>query len=178
MTATRATAPWYAPAPSGRCLYHCKSATRPRPLSSGGRRIGWVYACPAQTVSTVMFIGPFRRPSPTATRRYLQARLFAPERARLRDLRAATRHGAELGPIAERALGTPSAANSIRLLYWRRYPRKVGRRYSFLYACFRHGVGEVRFFAATSANPPCPWCAAAPARRRATPAGRKSRKPA
>ncbi len=158
MRTSRPAASLYVPAASGRCLYHCTARTRPHLLSTPRRRIGWVYACPAGTVSTAVLLGNARRPSPAAARRFLQSRLFRPERVSLRDLRAATRHGPELGLPTERALeDRPSA---IRLLYWRRYPRKAGRRYSYLYACFRHGAGDVRFYAATSDRIHCPWCTA------------------
>lgn len=147
-------------ATAGTCLYHCASKTRPHALANARRPVGWVYACPAGTVSTVVFLGGQRRPAPAVVRRYLQSRTRRPERVRLRDLRAATRHGPELGRRAERWIAGPGAGVPVRLLYWRRYPRKVGRRYSYLWACFRHGAGEARFFAAPSSprGPDCPFC--------------------
>lgn len=155
----RARGTWtYAPAPSGRCLYHCTEPTRPKPVSAGLGQPGWVYVCPAGTVSTAVFMGSAEPPSPAAIRKYLQARLARPERVKPRDLRAATRHGPELGPAAERALQLGPGVHALPLLYWRRYPRKVGRRYSYLYACFRHGRREVRFYPAGSAGSRCPWC--------------------
>ncbi|MCI4352125.1 MAG: hypothetical protein L3K14_01875 [Thermoplasmata archaeon] len=111
-------------------------------------------------MSTVIFLGGHRRPSPAVVRRYLQSRTEGSERVQLRDLRAATRHGPELGPEAEPMVGGPGAGGPIRLLYWRRYPRKIGRGHSFLYACFRHGAGEVRFYPALKSPraPDCPFC--------------------
>lgn len=157
----RTSGAWsYAPAPSGRCLYHCKARTHPKPVSAGLDQPGWVYVCPAGTVSTAVFLGSDARPSPTAIQRYLQSRLARPERVKPRDLRAATRHGPELGPAAEEALQRGASAHVLPLLYWRRYPKKVGRRYSYLYACFRHGQGDVRFYPAGSAGGLCPWCPA------------------
>jgi len=149
-------------ASSGTCLYHCSSRTRPHSIATASGPIGWVYTCPGGAVSTVAFLGGPRRPSPARTQRYLQSRMDA-ERVKPRDLRAATRQGPELGKAAERWVAGPGAGAPIHLLYWRRYPRKVGRRYSFLYACFQHGAGEVRFYAAPkSARPPeCPFCRAA-----------------
>jgi hypothetical protein len=149
-------------APSGNCLYHCSGRARPHAIATSRGPIGWVYTCPGGTVSTVAFVGGARRPSAARVRRYLQSRTEPSERVQSRDLRAATRHGPELGPAAERWAKGPGAGAPIRLLYWRRYPRKIGRRYSFLYACFRHGAGEVRFFPAVSTRraPPCPFCRA------------------
>jgi hypothetical protein len=149
-------------ASSGRCLYHCAGPTRPHAITNSRGAIGWVYTCPGDTVSTVAFLGGARRPSPARIRRYLQARTERTERVRARDLRSATRHGPELGAAAERWVAGPGGKVPIRLLYWRRYPRKVGRRYSFLYACFKHGPGEVRFFPATSSRRKslCPFCSA------------------
>jgi hypothetical protein len=144
---------------SGVCLYHCAGRTRPRPISNGRGTLGWVYVCPGGTVSTVAFLGIGRRPSPARIRRYLQSRTKPPERVQLDDLRSATRHGPELGRAAERWAARPGAPGPLHLLYWRRYPRKRGRRYSYLYACFRHGAGEVRFYVAPSSPeaPPCPF---------------------
>lgn len=158
---------------AGTCLYHCTKRTRPRPIGSARVSIGWVYACPGGAVSTVTFVGGARRPSPTRIRRYLRDRTERSEHVRLWDLRSATRHGPELGRVAERWVGGLGKQAPIYLLYWRRYPRKVGRRYSFLYACFHHGAGEVRFFAApkSSRQPACPFC------RRTNPAPRRVRRP-
>lgn len=149
-------------AASGTCLYHCTSKTRPHSITHLRGIMGWVYACPGGTVSTVTFLGGRRRPSPAVVQRYLQSRTDRSERVQLRDLRAATRHGPELGAAAERWMTGPGAGAPIRLLYWRRYPKKVGRRYSYLYACFRHGVGEVRFYPAGTAPRTfeCPFCRA------------------
>lgn len=149
-------------ASSGSCLHHCRGRTRPREIRTPGGTLGWVYTCPEGTVSTVAFLGRSRAPAPTRIRRYLQVRLHAPERVKPRDLRSATRHGAELGRAAERWVNGPGAGEPIRLLYWRRYPRKIGRRYAYLYACWNHGAGEVRFYPAPSSRvrPPCPFCAA------------------
>ena len=146
-------------ASSGTCLYHCAGRSRPHLLAGARGPIGWVYACPGGTVSTVMFLGGVRRPSPARVRAYLQSRTQLPERVRIDDLRSATRYGPELGRAAERWSARAGAAAPIHLLYWRRYPRKVGRRYSYLYACFRHGPGEVRFYPGTGARtaPPCPF---------------------
>lgn len=148
--------------PSGRCLYHCSRPTRPRVIAGPKGSSGWVYTCPTGTVSTVVFLGGTRRLSPVRIRQYLNARMDRSERVLVRDLRAASRHGPELGRSAERRM-TRGAGTVAHLLYWRRYPRKVGRRYSYLYACFRHGPGEVRFFPAgsnASRSPLCPFCAA------------------
>jgi hypothetical protein len=136
----------YVLAASGSCLYHCTSRTRPHALGHARGTIGWVYACPGGAVSTVAFVGGDRRPSPARVRRYLQSRTESSERVRPRDLRAATRRGPELGRAAERWIAESRTGAPIRLLYWRRYPKKVGRQYSFLYACFQHGPGEVRFY--------------------------------
>ena len=75
--------------------------------------MGWVYTCPGGTVSTVMFLGGGRRPSPGVVRRYLQARTERAERVHFRDLRAATRHGPELGPAAERWATGPGAGAQV-----------------------------------------------------------------
>lgn len=149
-------------AASGSCLYHCKGPTRPHAIATAGGARGWVYTCPAGTVSTVAFLGGARRPSPVRIRTYLQARTAPRERVQARDLRSATRHGPELGRGAERPTSADGVAAPIYLLYWRRYPKKVGRQYSYLYACFRHGPREVRFYPAPSARraPPCPFCPA------------------
>jgi hypothetical protein len=149
----------YVLADSGACLYHCTGHTHPHPIDSARGPIGWVYTCPGGTVSTVAFLGESRRPSPARTRRYLQARMEPTERVRPEDLRAATRHGPELGRVAER-WAARTQAPPIHLLYWRRYPRKTGRRYSYLYACFRHGAGEVRFYPASTSRQAsrCPFC--------------------
>ncbi|MCI4347132.1 MAG: hypothetical protein L3J97_00745 [Thermoplasmata archaeon] len=162
MTPARGSPKGFIPAPSGSCLYHCRSKTRPRALTNARGTVAWVYTCPGGTVSTVTFWGGARRPSPTVVQRYLQSRTERSERVHLRDLRAATRHGPELGPAAERWMAAPGAEAPIRLLYWRRYPRKVGRKYSYLYACFRHGAGDVRFYPAPSSRPAreCPFCRA------------------
>jgi hypothetical protein len=147
-------------AQSGTCLYHCKGETRPHPIAGSHGPIAWVYTCPGGTVSTVAFVGGSRRPSPSRVQRYLQSRLARPERIRPRDLRAATRHGPEMGRAAQRWIGGPGAGQPIRLLYWRRYPKKMGRRYSYLYACFRHGPGEVRFYPGQGSlhAGQCPFC--------------------
>lgn len=147
---------------SGNCLHHCKGRTRPRVLANSRGPIGWVYTCPGGTVSTVAFLGGAHRPSPVRIRRYLQARLDRSERVQPRDLRSATRHGPELGAAAERWITGPGNGAPIHLLYWRRYPRKVGRRYSFLYACFAHGRGEVRFYPGSTPRGAsrCPFCQA------------------
>jgi hypothetical protein len=149
-------------APWGKCLYHCTGRTRPRAIRNSRGPIGWVYTCPGGTVSTVAFLGGDRRPSPARTRRYLQLRTMRPERVRSTDLRAATRHGPELGRSAEQWIKNRDAGAPIHVLYWRRYPRKTGRRYSYLYACFQHGPGEVRFYPSAGARgtPACPFCAA------------------
>ncbi|MGC2290079.1 MAG: hypothetical protein WA688_09545 [Thermoplasmata archaeon] len=148
-------------APSGTCWHHCKGRTRPHAIANARGPIGWVYACPRGAVSTVTFLGVSRRPSPARVRRYLQSRTERSERVRPRDLRAATRHGPELGPAAERWASGPGSGTPIRLLYWRRYPRKVRHGYSYLYACFEHGAGEVRFYPASSSRRVgrCPFCA-------------------
>lgn len=148
-------------ASSGSCLYHCDRPTRPHEFRTPGGTLGWVYTCPGGTVSTVVFLGSNGAPAPARIRRYLQARLRGPERVKPRDLRAATRHGAELGSVAERWVGGPGAGTPIHLLYWRRYPRKAGRRYEYLYACWEHGTGEVRFYPAPGSRirPACPFCA-------------------
>jgi len=150
----------FLPVSSGSCLYHCSSPTRPHVIEGTQGPIGWVYTCPGGTVSTVEFFGGVRRPSPTVARRYLQTRTERSERVRLRDLRAATRHGPELGRAAERWVAGPGTGAPLHVLYWRRYPRKIGRRYSYLYACFHHGPGEVRFYPALSSRtlPLCPFC--------------------
>lgn len=147
---------------SGSCLYHCAGRTHPHAISNGKGPIAWVYACPEGTVSTVAFLGGAHRPSPVRVRRFLQSRIGNSERVLPRDLRAATRHGPELGLAAERWSARPGASAPIRLLYWRRYPRKKGRRYSYLYACFRHGPRDVRFFPATGSRGArqCPFCRA------------------
>jgi hypothetical protein len=160
MTTSRAGPEKFALSTSGSCLYHCTRRTRPHPIASAYGPIGWVYTCPAGTVSTVAFLGGNRRPSPARVQRYLQLRIERSEHVRLRDLRAATRHGPELGSAAERWATRPGAGRPIRLLYWRRYPRKTGRRYSYLLACFHHGAGEVRFFPARDGMGPCPFCRA------------------
>jgi hypothetical protein len=149
-------------APSGKCLYHCSGRTRPRAIGNARKSFGWVYACPRGTVSTVAFLGGARRPSPVRVRQYLQSRTVRSERVRPEDLRAASRRGPELGRAGERWVRGPGAGAPIRLLYWRRYPRKHGRQYSFLYACFEHGAGEVRFYSAPGSRrtPLCPFCAA------------------
>jgi hypothetical protein len=149
-------------APSGNCLYHCKEGTRPHAIANSRGTIGWVYTCPGGTVSTVAFLGGARRPAPEQVRRYLQSRTERTERVQARDLRSATRHGPELGAAAERWAAGAGNHAPIRLLYWRRYPRKMGARYSFLYACFQHGPGEVRFYPATASRRArrCPFCIA------------------
>jgi len=149
-------------APFGSCLYHCSGRTRPHVIANARGPIGWVYTCPGGTVSTVAFLGGTRRPSPARVRRYLQSRTERSEHVRPRDLRAATRHGPELGPAAERWVAGPGGRQPIHLLYWRRYPRKMGRSYSYLYACFRHGAGEVRFYPAPGSRKvrQCTFCLA------------------
>jgi hypothetical protein len=164
---------------TGRCLYHCPRPTRPHALTHGRKTIGWVYSCPGGTVSTVAFFSGGRRPSPTHIQRYLQSRTERGERVQPRDLRAATRRGPELGKTAERWIARSANGAPIRLLYWRRYPRKVGRGYSFLYACYEHGAGEVRFYTASksSRRPECPFCLRAKRGVRASPEdGRGSRR--
>jgi hypothetical protein len=148
--------------PAGACLYHCSSRTRPHAIAARNRTHAWVYVCPRGTVSTVAFFGGARRPSPVVTRRYLQSRLGGRERIRPRDIRAATRHGPELGLEAERWTQRDGRRDSMYLLYWRRYPRKMRRGYSYLYACFKHGAGEVRFYPGLGSRnvPACPYCAA------------------
>ena len=162
MSPTRTVAEQFVLASSGRCLSHCSGRTRPHALANSRGTVGWVYACPGGTVSTVAFFGGARRPSPVRVRRFLQSRMGGSERVFPRDLRAATRHGPELGLAAERWAARPGVSGPIRLLYWRRYPRKTGRRYSYLYACFRHGARDVRFFPATSSRgaDQCPFCRA------------------
>jgi hypothetical protein len=162
MTPSPAGPETFVVAPSGKCLYHCSGRTRPRAIGQSPESTGWVYACPGGTVSTVAFLGGTRRPSPARVLRYLQSRTVGSERVRPQDLRAATRHGPELGRAAERWVRGFRGGAPIRLLYWRRYPRRRGRRYSYLYACFRHGSGEVRFYPAPGERktPPCPFCPA------------------
>jgi hypothetical protein len=162
MSTSEAGAEKFVLASSGTCLYHCTGRTRPYALASARGPIGWAYTCPGGTVSTVAFLGGARRPSPARIRRYLQARTERTERVKARDLRSATRHGPELGAAAERWVAGPGKQAPIHLLYWRRYPRKVGRRYSFLYACFAHGPGEVRFYTASTSRraSQCPFCRA------------------
>ncbi len=163
MNASRAGPEPFVLAASGTCLYHCSGPTLPHPLGKAQRPKAWVYTCPGGTVSTVAFSGGLRRPSPARVRRFLQSRTERSERVRPQDLRAATRRGPELGRAAERWIAASGTGAAIHLLYWRRYPRKAGRRYSYLYACFRHGAHEVRFYPAATARkvPECPFCRAA-----------------
>jgi hypothetical protein len=160
MSSSRAGAERFVLADSGNCLYHCSGRTRPHAIANSRRTLGWVYTCPGGAVSTVTFLGGARRPSPARILQYIQSRTERTERVRARDLRVATRHGPELGAAAERWAAGPGNHAPIHLLYWRRYPQKVGRGHSFMFACFEHGAGEVRFYPATGARPAsrCPFC--------------------
>ena len=154
-------------ASEGRCLSHCDSSARPRTIGPPGQPSGWVYACPQGAVSTVVWFGGDRRPDPALIQRYLELRTDVPRRVRPRDFRAATRNGPELGREAERWIKASGYRGPFRLLYWRLYGWKEDSRRHALFACFRHGAGEVRFFGAENRRrrPTCPFCVGLPVGR-------------
>jgi hypothetical protein len=143
-----------------RCYRHCPEHARPRAINfAGSRSAGWVYACPSGVVSLVAAIEGPPFPPLRKWRDAFAARARPRTLVRLRDLRPATRHGPELGRACERKMAGSDA--SARAVYWRVYPfRRSGREHR-VFACFRHGPGEARFFASPlgGADPPlCPDC--------------------
>jgi hypothetical protein len=145
------------------CYRHCDRPLRGRSVSV--RAPGWlcVYACPGGAVSVTTYT-EWGRADPTATLgRFARNHMTPASRVRRWDLRVATRHGPELGPTAEPYLAKRRPARPVRTVYWRLYPFKTKdgsvRR---LFACFRHGRGNVRFFLAPGGaqSPPCPLCTA------------------
>jgi hypothetical protein len=148
---------------SPHCYRHCDRPVRGR--SATIRTPGWlcVYACPGGSVSVVTYTEWTNRDPTSTMARFARSHTSPPSLVRAWDLRAARRHGPELGPAAERFLARAHPPRDLRTVYWRLYPfrRKDGsvRR---LFACFRHGRGSVRFFVAPgdAQSPPCPRCSA------------------
>jgi hypothetical protein len=144
---------------SPHCYRHCDRPIRGRTVPV--RSPGWlsVYACPGGAVSVVTYtewIGT--DPTPTVLR-FARAHTTPGTLVRRWDLRLARRHGPELGPTAERLLARRRPTRALTTVYWRVYPfrAKDGSRRR-LFACFRHGVGNVRFFVAPAdaESPSCP----------------------
>jgi hypothetical protein len=145
----------------GRCYRHCDGAVTPRRLPSSMPGVWTAYACPLGVVSVTSYAawGPA---FPTAGVRQALRRWARPATlARPHDLRAASRHGPELGRPAERFLAKSGRRFPIRVVYWRVYPFKARdgseRR---LFVCLRRTHPGPVFFVADPAlgRPPCPAC--------------------
>jgi hypothetical protein len=151
----------YSPATGGVCLRHCREPTEVHPFRWGPQRMGWLYSCPAGAVSTAVVEGGASWPSPNAFARFIRSSLLTRAPVRVRDFRAASRYGPELGSEIERGGPSSEPRPPLRLIYWRLYPWKVRGQPRSLFVCFRHGEGTVRFFVAdpTPGNRGCPECA-------------------
>lgn len=144
----------------GHCYRHCSRPLRAHRILLARPGVGWVFACPSGVVSVTRYAEWGDRAPTERVARELRRRCVPPGVVRRRDLRSATRHGPELGRAAERRLASRPDLR-VRAVYWRVYPfarRSVEHR---LFACFRHGAGEVVFYPAPSDSTgrDCPRCA-------------------
>ncbi len=144
------------------CYRHCDRPLRARALTARTPGLLLVYACPGGAVSVVTY-SEWRNRDPTPTLlAYARTHTLPPRLVRRWDLRTATRHGPELGRGAEAYMGKARPPRPLRAVYWRVYPTRTKdgsvRR---LFACARHGRGNVRFFLAPgdAQSPRCPACA-------------------
>jgi hypothetical protein len=141
------------------CYRHCTRALRGRTVTT--RAPGWLvaYVCPGGAVSVVTYT-EWTHADPTPTlRRFARSHTSPASLVRRWDLRIARRHGPELGAAAERRLARTRPARPLTTVYWRLYPfKKKDGSVHRLFACFRHGRGNVRFFVAPadSESPHCP----------------------
>ncbi len=157
--------------PGGTCYRHCDGAIRTVVLASPFPGRWSVRACPAGVVSVTSYTEWTRR-DPTPRVQGLLRRWTRPASlVRRFDLRLATRHGPELGPVAERRLAASRPARGLRTVYWRVYPFRgrdgLERR---LFLCRRRAHrGPVFYAARVDLSAVCPVCGGrspAPPKRR------------
>jgi len=159
--------------PGGTCYRHCDRPIRVRRVASRLPGTWQIRACPSGVVSVTSYTEWTRRDPTLAVRRTLQAWSAPPSLVRRWDLRLATRHGPELGRVAERFLAQHRARGGVRVVYWRVYPFRARdgteRR---LFVCLRRGHPSPVFFTAppTAKTWGCPGCS-----RRARVAPRRAR---
>ena len=160
---------------SAKCYRHCGLPVRAHRLTSVLPGLLEVYTCPAGVVSLTSY-AEWSRSDPTARlSAYLKSHTVPAALLKRRDLRGATRHGPELGRVAERLLARSRPRRPVRVVYWRVYPFRgrdgAERR---LFACLRHGARAPVFFASPSTGTvkDCPTCA-----RAKRTAGRSPRSP-
>lgn len=162
-------------APTGAtCYRHCSEPVRPHRLAGALPGLAQVFACPSGVVSVTSYVEWSRRDPSAAFQRYLTRHAVPSSRVRRHDLRLATRHGPELGRIAERRLRRPGTP-PLRVVYWRVYPFRDGTGIEHrLFVCRRRGHPGPVFYTApsTEGDRLCPVCVA---RRRTVGQARKSR---
>lgn len=144
-----------------RCYRHCHRPVRGFTLPSRLPGFWQMYACPGGAVSVTSYVERTTGDPTRDVQEFLRGRTVPSTLVTRHDLRLATRHGPELGTVAERALARMRSPNTIRAVYWRLYPFRgkdgVARR---LFVCRRHGPSGPVFFV-DSADAPrgdCPVC--------------------
>ncbi len=143
-----------------KCYRHCERETLPHTVRTALPGELRVFACPGGVVSVASYTEWSDRDPQSRLLRELRRRALPPSLVRRWDLRAASRHGPELGRTAERFLERARPVRPIRVVYWRVYPFEVRKVQHRLFACFRHGTGSVVFYAAPFDAAPgeCPRC--------------------
>lgn len=146
-----------------RCYRHCQEPVRAHSVSTPFPGYWSVYACPGGVVSVTSYVERSRKDPTLKVRRFLSRRSVPPSLVTRHDLRTATRHGPELGVMAERILARDQSTRPLKVVYWRVYPFQ-GRDGSEqrLFVCFRHGRARPVFYADSGAarRGTCPVCAA------------------
>ena len=145
-----------------RCYRHCDRPVRLRPIATGGPGLWRVHACPSGVVSLVTYTEWTDRDPSVGVRTVLRRWTRPANRVRTADLRLATRHGPELGIVAERVLARDPRRRPIRIVYWRVYPFQGpdGRDHRLFVFFFNYkGFTLIYTAPADGGTTLCPGCA-------------------